>query len=91
MKITLSRLRRIIREEFSHSFGKAAYSLRVLKAVSMFTSNATKWKMARPDIASMAMGGNADGVRQELYPNWTDDEFKQLWMEMGQDMSEIGL
>ena len=57
----------------------------------MFTSNADKWAMARADIADMARGGDADGIRNELYADWTDDEFKQLWLEMGQDMSEIGL
>lgn len=90
MKIKLSELRHIVSEEVKKSFGKAAYSLKVARAVSQLTSDPKRWMIVRDDIADMAQGGTAGDVRQYYYPDWSDDEFKQLWVEMGQDASEIG-
>lgn len=89
MKLTANQLRQIIKEEVQKVVGEGVHSLKVAKAVSDFTSNPRKWSMARNDIASMAMGGDGDGIRDQYYSGWTDDEFRQLWTEMGQDPSEL--
>lgn len=36
------------------------------------------------DIVDMAKGGNAGGVRVKYYPDWTDDDFRDLLDELGE-------
>ena len=35
-------------------------------------------------IRMMAEGGEADGIREEYYPGWTDDDFKKLLKALGE-------
>ena len=98
MKITLPQLRRIIKEEVASTLLETelavsklgvATPLKVSQAITNFTSNPRQWNMARNDIANMAMGGDADGVREQFYSGWTNEDFKALWVGMGQDLDDL--
>ena len=41
------------------------------------------------DVLAMAKGGNPDGIRQSHYQGWTNDDFKKLWVAVGEDPDEI--
>ena len=53
----------------------------------MRTSGSKQWAMARNDHMDMADGGDGGGIRQQYYPEWTDDMFQQVVdaMEGGKD------
>lgn len=44
----------------------------------------TSYETTSNEIRNMAKGGNADGVREEYYENWTDNNFKKLLEDLGE-------
>ena len=47
--------------------------------ISHYKNNPEVWKQfSRNDYLDMSAGRDADGQRQEYYPEWTDDMFQQV-------------
>ena len=81
MKITKRQLRRIIRESVPHTGIKenkdAPRNVDISSVVDRFSTPFGKkqWFRVEGEFYSMAEGDDLDGVRQQYYPGWSDENF----------------
>jgi len=67
---------------------------KVTAAVSKYENDRMRgidsWGMeASGCVLDMARGGDGYGVRDQYYPDWTDQDFADLWIAMGEDPDAI--
>jgi hypothetical protein len=87
MRITESRIRRIIREEArrvlresEEEYDEESESENTPDAVidRFMDGPARMWMRVSNDFHSMADGSDMDGARDKYYPGWSDDDFRMV-------------
>lgn len=83
MKIAATQLRRIIKEEVSKVLNEARRSPSVDDVVTQYLMNKRSWEFAKLDFEDMADGGDGEGIRNEYYPDWRDEDFQIVLARLG--------
>ena len=80
MRISVKQLRRIIKESIAaNRLTEGADTMNVQAVIDKFTSDSMTWsRFSRNDFYHMAEGGDLDGVRDEYYPGWADEDFQTV-------------
>jgi hypothetical protein len=80
MKITKSKLKQIIKEELAYALKEADNSEAVTAAIEKYTSEpgASSWRRQGGDFDAMAAGDDLDGIRDQYYPGWTNEDFQDV-------------
>lgn len=55
----------------------------VEEVIAQYKMNETAWQMAKIDFEDMADGGDADGIRNEYYPGWRNEDFLEVLARLG--------
>lgn len=82
VKLNERQLRRIVRGIIRENYGSMLRP-EVEQAIERFKTNSFAWRQAEMEFEEMAEGGDAYGVRQEYYRNWSDDDFRAVLDAMG--------
>ena len=73
MKITESKLRRVIRQVINESADVESHKESV---IAQFKEDSFRWqRYAQGDFYHFADGGDGDGMRHQYYPGWSDKNF----------------
>lgn len=55
----------------------------VEEVITQYKMNPQAWRMAKLDYEDMAEGGDGDGIRNEYYPGWRDEDFALVIARLG--------
>jgi hypothetical protein len=92
MRLTLSALKRIIKEELYNnrrSLREAAAGPSPSEVIAMYKSQPERWNMAYNDFLNMAEGDTNYGTR-DYYPGWSDADFQAVLDALGPPGSNGG-
>ena len=83
MKITATQLKKIIAEEVSKTLRESAHKPTVEEIIARYKGNPQIWSMAHNEFEDMAAGGDAEGIRDQFYPGWRDEDFQEVLSALG--------
>ena len=76
MKITKSQLKQIIKEELGKVLSEANTPE---SKIAFFQQKPKRWRdSVQAEYQDMANGGDGGGIRQELFPNWSNEDFQKV-------------
>ena len=94
MKITKTQLKQIIKEELTNiaEGGPAGHyekeNFRTVDyMIDFYNEKPNMWEFAEYHYHKMAQGEDPEGVRSEMYPHWSDEDFAQVIEAVGSQPS----
>ena len=77
MKITVSQLRQIVKEEVSRTLRETGGVDKVGAVIGRYTAEPMRWEYARDEFEAWASGDHSE-VREKYYPGWKDSDFQTV-------------